>query len=217
LDLRRDEEGQQHAGESGAQAARGGELGPLARLLGHGRGQRAVRHIDQRVDQSEDAVGEVGVQQRGSAGQARRDRERQDAQEQQGDRAKNDEGAKFAPAGHRTVDHPAGEEVGESVPQSYDEEHGADGGGGKADDIGVIEKQEGGAEGEGEVVGDVSGAIADNGLDREFHGSGRPFQARRCRSDHRGFAIPSAISCSQLLIISKIPSGRRLPPVRCGG
>jgi hypothetical protein len=85
-------------------------------------------------------------------------------------------GPEFAPAGHRTVDHPAGEEVGESVPQSYDEEHGADGSGGKADDIGVIEKQEGGAEGEGEVVGDVSGAIADNGLDREFHGSGRPFK-----------------------------------------
>jgi hypothetical protein len=188
VDLRRDEEGQQHAGESGAQAPRSGELGSLARLLGHGRGQRAVGHIDQRVDQSEDPVGEVGVQQGRSAGQARGHRECQDAKEQQGDRTENDEGPELAPPGHGAVDHPAGEEVGEGVPQSHDEEHGADGGGGKADDIGVIEKQEGGAQGEGEVVGDVPRAIADDGLDREFHGSGRPF---------RWVVVPSTIAASR--------------------
>jgi hypothetical protein len=80
----------------------------------------------------------------------------------------------FSPPGHGAVDHPAGEQIRDRVPQAYDEEHGADRGGGNADHVGVIEQQECRAKGEGEIVRQVAGTVADHRPQREFHDF-RPF------------------------------------------
>ena len=160
-DLRRDDEADQHAAGGGAEGAARDQLGPLVDRLRHGRGQRAVGDVDQRVQQAEDGVGEVDVEQRRRVTQPGRHAEGQEAQEEQRHGEEEDERAELAPAGHGPVHRAAGDQVGEGVPEPHDEEHRPDRGGGEAGDVGVVVEQECGAEREGQVAAEVAQAVSD--------------------------------------------------------
>jgi hypothetical protein len=76
----------------------------------------------------------------------------------------------LAPSGLGAVDDPAGEDVGEGVPEPDHQEHRADGGGADARHVGVVHEQEERRDGEREVVGCVTGAVTDHLQGSELHG-----------------------------------------------
>jgi hypothetical protein len=72
---------------------------------------------------------------------------------------KRQERTELPPRGHRAVHDPARQQIGEGVPQSDDEEHGADGGRGDAGHVGVVVQHERGAQAEGQIECEVTRAV----------------------------------------------------------
>ena len=105
-----------------------------------------------------------------------RDGEGGDAEQQQRHRAEHDERAEFAEllvVG--LVHHAAGEDVGEGIKDANHQQQGSCCGCADAGYVRVVEQQEHGGCGEGEVVGGIAGAIAENAdLGQRRRGRRRP-------------------------------------------
>ena len=162
-----DDVGQQHTADGGAERAARDQLGPLVDRLGDRGGQRPVGDVHQGVHEPECGVGDVGVEQLGGRIQPGRHVEDHGAQRQQRDRPEHEVRAKLPPPGHRPVHRPTRDQVSDPVPQTDDQEHGADRGRRDPGHVGVVVQQERGGQAECQVEAEVTGPVAQDCLERQ--------------------------------------------------
>ena len=154
-DLRGNHHRQRDDRAGGAERPGAGQLGSLLGQLGHRRGQGPEGDVDQAVHQAEQGVADIGVGERGAAGEPARHGEQGDAQQHQRWPAEQEVGAEPAPPGGGLVDHLTGEHVRDRLPHPHHEQERSGRSGGDAGDVGVVQQEEHRRPREGEVVGHV--------------------------------------------------------------